>query len=109
VSSPNDRELTVFIDALSISPIGSLKKAWFLFDFSAEQTTPKGNTYKSMLQLTYFNCPENTQAPKMTTYYSEPGGKGTVKDLWRPDPLRFDELPPSSRGAGHQYLVCKSK
>jgi hypothetical protein len=100
-------DMRVFIDYDSIAKVGPKLKAWVLYNFpTSKQTTQyQPKDYRSVLELTHYDCAERTSGAVQSVAYAGEMGSGQVMSEWDKPP-HFTEVVPGSVGETVLMRVC---
>ena len=102
----------VWVDRSSIVWHTSYVRAWFLWDFSAPQTTSKRKSFVSMKLLSYFNCSLRQLSSRQVLYYDQPHGIGQPVEsyayMFEQVKLSMQDVVPDTSGEQILNYVCKN-
>jgi hypothetical protein len=97
----------------TIAPVKNYRKAWVLFNYRApekhqEYPSPE---FRSIKQLSYFDCTAKQSTNVQTVYYDgEMGGGKSVKSYsWKFQTDNLEDIVPDSTGESILNYVCGQK
>lgn len=100
----------VYMDFESVSTRENYVRAWFMFDYFADQKMPgaMGKTYRSTKQFNSFNCQERTSAVTQFAAYAGVMGNGELIDSqsYQLTKTLFTDIIPDTFGETMLQYTC---